>query len=133
MSTQLLKNSFKSMSCSGRINQFPRNFLRWQAPGCIKIYSFKSMVRTASLTKHLVKSLVMTPMGRSCQERYNHKQQQHKLLSERGISKCFCWCWYVNIFISFWKEWNWKIQTIVCFALKNIISCYWVFAWSWHT
>ncbi len=31
------------MSCVGRINQFPRNFLRWQAHGCIYIYSFKSM------------------------------------------------------------------------------------------
>ncbi len=34
------------MSCSGRIHQFPRNFLRWQAPGCIQVYSFKSMVLT---------------------------------------------------------------------------------------
>ncbi len=38
------KNSFKYMSCSHRIQQFPRNFLCWQAPGCIHIYSFKSMV-----------------------------------------------------------------------------------------
>jgi len=30
-----LKNSFKSMSYLGRINQFPRNFLCWQASGCI--------------------------------------------------------------------------------------------------
>jgi len=30
-----LKNSFKSMSCSHRIQQFPSNFLCWQAPGCI--------------------------------------------------------------------------------------------------
>jgi len=29
------KNSFKSMSCLCRIWQFPRNFLCWQAPGCI--------------------------------------------------------------------------------------------------
>ncbi len=29
------KNSFKSMSCLGKIHQFPRNFLRWQFPGCI--------------------------------------------------------------------------------------------------
>ncbi len=33
-----LKNSFKSMSCLRIIQQFPRNFPRWQAPG-----SFKSM------------------------------------------------------------------------------------------
>jgi hypothetical protein len=33
-----LKNSFKSMSCSQRIWQFPRNFQRWQAPGCILIF-----------------------------------------------------------------------------------------------
>jgi hypothetical protein len=31
------------MSCPGTIQQFPRNFIHWQAPGCIKIYSFKSM------------------------------------------------------------------------------------------
>ncbi len=31
------------MSCSCRIQQFPRNFLCWQAPGCFQIYSFKSM------------------------------------------------------------------------------------------
>ncbi len=42
MSTQLLKNSYKSMSCLGRIHQFPRNFLCWQAPGCIQ----KSVVLT---------------------------------------------------------------------------------------
>jgi hypothetical protein len=30
-----LKNSFWYMSCLGRIHQFPRNFPRWQAPGCI--------------------------------------------------------------------------------------------------
>jgi hypothetical protein len=35
MSTQLLKNSFNSMSGSGRINQFPRNFLCWQTQGYI--------------------------------------------------------------------------------------------------
>jgi hypothetical protein len=40
MSTQLKKHSFKSMSCL----QFPRNFLRWQAPSFILVYSFKSMV-----------------------------------------------------------------------------------------
>ncbi len=34
------------MSCSHRIQQFPRKFLCWQARGCIQIYSFKSMVRT---------------------------------------------------------------------------------------
>ncbi len=38
-----LKNSFKSMSCLGRIHQFLRNYLCWQAPVCIKFYSFKSM------------------------------------------------------------------------------------------
>ncbi len=43
MSTQLLKTSFKYMICSGRKHQFPRNFLRWQAPGCTQVYSFKSM------------------------------------------------------------------------------------------
>ncbi len=43
MNTQLQKNSFKSMSCLHRIQQFPRNFLSWQAPGCISLYSFKSM------------------------------------------------------------------------------------------
>ncbi len=43
MSTQLKKSSFKSMSCLHRIQQFPRNFLCWQAPGCIHMYSFKSM------------------------------------------------------------------------------------------
>ncbi len=43
-----LKNSFKSMSCSGRIHQFPRKFLCWQAPGCIQLYSFKSMVTLAA-------------------------------------------------------------------------------------
>ncbi len=32
-----LKKSFKSMSCSGRIHQFPRNFLCWEAPGCISM------------------------------------------------------------------------------------------------
>jgi hypothetical protein len=32
MSTQVLKNSFKSLSCLGRKHQFPRNFLCWQAP-----------------------------------------------------------------------------------------------------
>ena len=31
------------MSCLHRIQQFPRNFLCWQAPGCIQIYSFKSV------------------------------------------------------------------------------------------
>jgi hypothetical protein len=30
-----LKNSFKSLSCSGRKHKFPRNVLRWQAQGCI--------------------------------------------------------------------------------------------------
>ncbi len=49
MSTQLYKNSFKSMSCSSRINQFTRNFLCQQAPGCIQIYSFKSMVVTLKM------------------------------------------------------------------------------------
>ncbi len=49
MSTQLFFKSFKSMSCLGRINQFPRNFLCWQAAGCIQIYSFKSMVRILPL------------------------------------------------------------------------------------
>ncbi len=38
MSTQLLKNSFKSMSCLHRIQQFPRNFLCWQAPVCIQLF-----------------------------------------------------------------------------------------------
>ncbi len=33
------------MSCLGRIHQFPRNFLHWQAPGCVQVYSFKSMFR----------------------------------------------------------------------------------------
>ncbi len=41
-----LKNSFKSMSCSGRKHQLPRNFLTWQAPGCILVYSLKSMGMT---------------------------------------------------------------------------------------
>ncbi len=44
-----LKNSFKSMSYLCRIKQFPRNFLSWQAPGCIKIYSFKSMFSNYSV------------------------------------------------------------------------------------
>ncbi len=43
MSTQLQKNSFKYMSCSHRIQQFPRSSLCWQAPGCIQNYSFKSV------------------------------------------------------------------------------------------
>ncbi len=46
MSTQLYKNSSKSMNCSCRIQQFPRNFLCWQAPGYIQVYSFKSMIQT---------------------------------------------------------------------------------------
>jgi hypothetical protein len=29
------KKSFKSMSYSGKIHQFSRNFLCWQVPGCI--------------------------------------------------------------------------------------------------
>ncbi len=33
------------MSCSGRKHQFPRNFLCWQAPGCIQVYSFKYMLQ----------------------------------------------------------------------------------------
>ncbi len=37
-----LKKSFKSMNCLGRKHQFPINFLRWQAPGCISVYSLKS-------------------------------------------------------------------------------------------
>jgi hypothetical protein len=37
-----LKNSFKSMSCLRRIQQFPRNFLCWQAL-VVSSYSFKSM------------------------------------------------------------------------------------------
>ncbi len=47
MSTQLLKKSFKSMSCSGRIHQFPRNFLRCQAPrpNVIKLF-------TAAIYRH---------------------------------------------------------------------------------
>ena len=48
MSTQLKKNSLKSISCSRRIQQFPRNFQPWQAHGCIQVYSFKSMVSTIS-------------------------------------------------------------------------------------
>ncbi len=32
------------MSCLGRKHQFPRNFLCRQAPGCIQVYSFKSMI-----------------------------------------------------------------------------------------
>ncbi len=36
-------DNFKSMSCVSRKHQFPRNFLCWQAPGCI-VYSFKSMI-----------------------------------------------------------------------------------------
>ncbi len=47
------------MSCSSRIQQFPRNFLCWQAPGCIKIYSFKSMAGTYLLLpseKHTIYS-----------------------------------------------------------------------------
>ena len=39
-----LKKSLKSISCSGRINQIPRNFLCWQPPSCFKIYYLKSMV-----------------------------------------------------------------------------------------
>ncbi len=66
MSTQLQKNSFKSMSCLGRIHQFPRNFLRWQAPGCIQLYSFRSMVFTIkmiSLTKELINILKILFLG----------------------------------------------------------------------
>ncbi len=42
-----LKNSFKSMSCSCRIQQFPRNFLCCK-PQVAYSYSFKSMVSTKS-------------------------------------------------------------------------------------
>jgi hypothetical protein len=40
------------MSCSGRIHQFPRNVLSWQAPGCIQLYSFKSMGWIKDLKKN---------------------------------------------------------------------------------
>jgi hypothetical protein len=36
MSTQLSKISFKYTSCSGRIRQFPRHFICWQAPGYLR-------------------------------------------------------------------------------------------------
>jgi len=41
-----IKSPFKSMSCLSRKHPFPRNFLCWQAPGCIYVYSFKSMACT---------------------------------------------------------------------------------------
>ncbi len=46
ISTQILNNSFKSVSFLHRIQQFPRNFLCWQDPGCIYLYSFKCMGST---------------------------------------------------------------------------------------
>jgi hypothetical protein len=38
-----LKNAFKYMSFLGRIHQFPRNFLRWQAPGLNVIKLFGNL------------------------------------------------------------------------------------------
>ncbi len=45
MSTELLKNSFKSMSSLGRIHQFPT----LANPRLYLVYSFKSMVCTSCL------------------------------------------------------------------------------------
>ncbi len=42
MSTQL-KKFIQIFELFAMIQQFPRNFLCWQALGCISIYSFKSM------------------------------------------------------------------------------------------
>jgi hypothetical protein len=60
-----LKNSFKSMSCLRRIQQFPRNFLRRQAPGCIQIYSFKSLVPTLNIVFFSFPSVSCTRRFRS--------------------------------------------------------------------
>jgi hypothetical protein len=40
-----LKKSFKSMSCSCRIKQFPRNFLRCQTPRCTLNHRFERITK----------------------------------------------------------------------------------------
>ncbi len=75
------------MSCLGRIHQFPRNFVCWQAPGCIYYIFFQ--IYGAYLL-----SWCECQFGQWLAQKYDQLKQAH-LLDLAPLSRCL----YVHEFI----------------------------------
>jgi hypothetical protein len=106
------------MSCSRRIHKFLRNFLCWQVPGCIYIYSFKSMPIV-----NVINIFSSSLMKRPNKLEYLNSYELNIILGWKGLP----WANTLTYLAS------WSVTMKKVYNIENKCQCYFTFLSSSRT